>query len=305
MISYTIGTVKAKQTKRTAGFKTFLHRSAKLAFVPHAANHYRPHLIRRYGLGAVLVLIILGHIGYNLTTTGAVLGDTAPLTTEALLDDTNKKRTEEHLAPLQIDSALSQAAFLKAQDMLQDQYWAHTAPDGTTPWQWFGYVGYNYSYAGENLAKNFRTADAVVAAWMASPEHRANILSRQYSDVGFAAVDGVLHGKHATIVVALYGAPVDESVAGVQQAASGVSASASGGPLTQLGVMIQSMSPAAVGSVFLMILVAGIALITHFYRGKLPKTLRSSWYRHHGLMKAGGAFSLGVVIIVLYGGGQI
>jgi len=55
----------------------------------------------------------------------------------------------------------------------------------------------------------------------------------------------------------------------------------------------------------LIALAAGVALAAHAYRRKLPKTLRQSWYRHHGLYKAAGMMSLGVMVIFLSGGGQI
>lgn len=226
------------------------------------------------------------------------------MTSDALLAGTNNERRKAGLSQLKINEKLSQAAFLKAQDMFEKQYWAHTAPGGTTPWQWFGKAGYNYSFAGENLAKNFRTADAALTAWMASSEHKENILSKHYSDVGFAVVDGILDGKNATIIVALYGAPASSGVAGIQTSSS-AAASRAIGPLTRLGVAVQAMSPAALGSILVMLLIMGVALLAHVYRDKLPKRLRVTWYRHHGLAKAGGMAVLSLVVIVLYSGGQI
>ena len=57
---------------------------------------------------------------------------------------------------------LNEAAQLKAQDMFRYNYWAHTSPRGVEPWKWLGDVGYTYSIAGENLAKNYPTAVATV-----------------------------------------------------------------------------------------------------------------------------------------------
>jgi hypothetical protein len=67
----------------------------------------------------------------------------------------------------------------------------------------------------------------------------------------------------------------------------------------------QTMSPAALGSTVLLILVAGVAMFTHFYRHKLPRSLRYSWYRHHGIAKAGGMLGLCAIVVFLYSGGQI
>jgi hypothetical protein len=66
--------------------------------------------------------------------------------------------------------------------------------------------GYQYTAAGENLAKDFNMSAGVVAGWMASPLHKDNILNTMYNDVGYAVVNGVLQGSETTLVVAMYGA---------------------------------------------------------------------------------------------------
>jgi hypothetical protein len=299
--------VKAKQ-KNTfrKNLQKQLRRHMKLAFVPHNANQYRPHLIRRYGIAALLVVIIGVQVGYNFSTTGTVLGDKATISTDVLLSDTNAERAKNQLPPLVIEGKLSQAAFLKAKDMLAHQYWAHTAPNGATPWQWFSEAGYNYSYAGENLAKNFHSADAVTAAWIASPEHEANIVGEHYTQVGFAVVDGVLSGKETTLVVALYGAPADTTVPVV--VGSETKNAALGNPqsiTTRFGLALQALTPAAIAAIIVALTAGVVALAAHVYRRKLPKALRQSWYRHHGIIKATGMASLCFIIVFLYSGGQI
>ena len=298
--------MKAKQ-KQTASkrVKKALHRHIKLALVPHKANQYRPHLIRRYGLVTMLAVIVLAQVFYNFSTSGTVLGGETTATAQELLADTNNERSKQQLPSLVMDNSLSQAANLKAQDMFKQQYWAHDAPNGTTPWDWFKTVGYNYSYAGENLAKNFRTSDAVMTAWMASPEHHANIVNSHYSQVGFAVVNGMLNGKSTTLIVALYGAPsgVSSVVASTETTLTSVGEPV--GLATRLGMAIQSMTPVAIGSILVLLLGIIVAFIAHTYRNKLPKTLRQSWYRHHGLMKLGAMVSFCFVILILYSGGQI
>ena len=61
---------------------------------------------------------------------------------------------------------------MKAQDMATLGYFAHVSPDGKTPWYWIEKVGYDYQYAGENLAINFSDSKDVTNAWMASPLHK-------------------------------------------------------------------------------------------------------------------------------------
>lgn len=295
---------KQKNT-RLQKLKKVFHRHVKLALVPHKENQFRPHLIRRYGLTGLL-LVIIGIQGiYNFSASGTVMGVSAPITSQDLLADTNSQRTERGLPSLRASDALSRAAFLKAKDMFAKQYWAHIAPDGTTPWHWFGTVGYNYAAAGENLAKNFTTADAATAAWMSSPTHRKNILSKDYVDVGFAVVDGLLDGKPTTLVVALYGKPAEKPKVLGSVIPTNMPGPQYVGPVGRLSVALSSMTPAMFASLLIATVAISVALTAHMYRRKLPKTMRESWYRHHGMIKAGGMLSLVLIVIFLYSGGQI
>lgn len=296
-----------KNTKKPAQRQAIhkrVHRHAKLAVVPHVSNQFRPHLVRWYGLAAIFVVVFVAFAASNFSSSGTVLGTKANVTALGLLNDTNTERTRQGEEALRYDEQLSSAAFLKAQDMFKQQYWAHTAPDGTTPWKWFGEAGYNYAFAGENLAKNFTTTQATVTAWMASTHHRENILNPQYSDVGFAVMDGILNGKQTTIVVALYGTPAS-AVAGVaaQTSASGESAPLS--VVARFGVALQSMTPAMLGSIALLFGGAVVALVAHAYRKQLPVAVRRSWRYHHGLYKSVGLMTVAIVLVALYSGGQI
>ncbi|HEU4984627.1 MAG TPA: CAP domain-containing protein, partial [Nitrososphaera sp.] len=195
--------MKTRQNKKQP-LRKHVHRHLRLALVPHQANQYRPHLIRRYGLMAVFVLVIGIQLLYNVGTTGSVLGEKANISMAALLNGTNQARRNRGLDDLKLDEKLNRAAQLKAADMFAKQYWAHDSPDGTQPWKWLADADYNYSEAGENLALNFYTAEATMTAWLNSAEHKENILDPAYTDVGFAVASGMLKGKQATIVVALY-----------------------------------------------------------------------------------------------------
>lgn len=200
-------------------------RHLKHWLVPHKHNDHRPHLIRAHGLAIVAVLIV------GLQTTalavrpaaarppghqsiGAVLAYATDITPQELFDQTNQQRAANGLPPLQLDSRLNASASAKAADMFQYDYWAHVNPvNGTQPWYWFTQAGYSYSYAGENLAKDFDTTAGVMTGWMNSPGHRANILNPHYVDVGFAVQNGVLVGGQTTLVVAHYGAPASAAIA--------------------------------------------------------------------------------------------
>jgi hypothetical protein len=142
----------------------------------------------------------------------AVLGDaTSAMTVADLLKYTNMQRVANGLAPLNLNPELTHAAQLKAKDMFAKDYWAHVSPDGTTPWVWIKDSGYDYLYAGENLARGFNSSSDVVTAWMNSPEHRANMLSSNYTDIGFAIQSGTLTGTDTTLVVQEFGSPYNQN----------------------------------------------------------------------------------------------
>lgn len=141
----------------------------------------------------------------------AVLFTCAPqkihaLSASQLIALTNSQRTANGLPVLSYDDKLAASANTKAQHMIALGYWAHNAPDGTTPWVFVRNAGYVYTAVGENLAKDFSSDQAIVNAWMGSATHRANILNAKYHDIGIAVVDGLVDGKQTVIIVAHYGA---------------------------------------------------------------------------------------------------
>lgn len=117
----------------------------------------------------------------------------------------NAERIGAGLSPLSLNAQLNGAALNKANHMFANDYWAHIAPDGMTPWNFIDASGYVYLTAGENLALHYTTSDGVIKGWMASPTHQANVLHSSYTDVGYAVVNGVLLGNDTTLIVAMYG----------------------------------------------------------------------------------------------------
>lgn len=176
-------------------------------FIPHHTNNHRPKILHHNSLAAVIVLLL--GLTYILPIVKnqypAVLGTSVNISTQELVSLTNKKRAEAGLAPLSLSGELSNAAAAKASYMLEKDFWAHVAPDGTTPWFFIKNSGYEYQYAGENLARGFSTADEVVNAWMESPTHRENLLSPNYKDIGFAVTAGNLTGADTVLVVQEFG----------------------------------------------------------------------------------------------------
>jgi hypothetical protein len=119
----------------------------------------------------------------------------------------NQARVANGLDTLKENSILDRAAEAKAADMLKNDYFAHTSPSGIDPWYWFKKAGYNYKFAGENLAVNYDNAEDQHKAWMNSKTHRANILNTNYLEVGVAVVKGNIEGENSLLTVELFGAP--------------------------------------------------------------------------------------------------
>lgn len=177
------------------------------SFFPHESNNHRPKTLHPSVLIFYIILLLLLQLSFRLIKFSRpdVLGFATDINTEKLLNLTNLARAEDGLNPLKLDPDLSLAATAKANDMLSKNYWAHNAPDGTTPWYFINNTDYKYVYAGENLARDFNNSEGVVSAWLASPSHKDNLLRKEYQDIGFAVVNGKLFGEETTLVVEMFG----------------------------------------------------------------------------------------------------
>lgn len=184
-------------------------------FVPQESNNFRGKYLHHDFLTSMIAIMLIVNVGLKLLVKNYdsnILGIAFNITAEALLNETNAQRIKYNLPPLKLNDKLMQAAANKANDVFSKNYWAHYAPDGTSPWFFFEQVGYQYLYAGENLAKDFTESQAVVAAWMNSPTHRDNILKPDYEEIGFAVMEGNLQGADTVLVVQLFGKPEAASV---------------------------------------------------------------------------------------------
>jgi hypothetical protein len=178
-------------------------------FLPHPHEKRRATLLLNKALVMYCFLIVSVGLVFRLAPLyiPGILGYASNVNTTDLLRFTNQKRQEAGVANLTLNSKLSLAAQRKAEHMFAKGYWAHIAPDGTEPWDFILGANYNYTYAGENLAKNFSNSKDVVNAWFNSSSHKQNLLNTHYSEVGYAAVNGVLDGYETTIVVQMFGNP--------------------------------------------------------------------------------------------------
>lgn len=183
-------------------------------FIPHEGNRHVPHVLHHRALflySLLLVLIKLSVLAsplllpYNLAQTSAI-------TEGNIVSLTNQSRADYYLPTLAVSPKLGVAALNKARDMMKSGYFAHFSPDGVSPWFWIQQSGYAYSYAGENLAIRFSTAEGVSEAWLTSAAHRANILSKDFTEIGVAVLTDEFGDEGmVTLVVQMFGTPAAQT----------------------------------------------------------------------------------------------
>jgi uncharacterized protein YkwD len=169
----------------------------------------------------VAVAVLAAALAVTLLVPGAARAtDRSHLTSTALeqsmIVQINALRAAHDLGPLTANPALFESASLHCRQMLAGGYFGHQAPDGRN----FGVRleafypprGFGYYEVGENLFWTVRAASSsrIVEAWMASPSHRANLLSADWRQVGIAAVQapsapGVYDGRGVTVVTVDFG----------------------------------------------------------------------------------------------------
>lgn len=187
--------------------------------LPHEGNGFKPLLFTAAGVGSVILVLLLVQAAYFVQTR-IVFKETdflASVLPGVLATLTNKDRADNGIAALVEDANLSRAAQMKADDMAAKGYFSHVDPEGRQPWYWFDKAGYDYTYAGENLAVNFTDSEDVEEAWMNSPAHHANIVKAQYTRIGIGVAQGTYQGKETTFVVQFFATP--RAVAAYQVAA--------------------------------------------------------------------------------------
>lgn len=174
-------------------------------------NNHKPHMLRGTVL-TVISLIAVFLMGmsfaryYFLHET--VMGQ--EVVASVLIDLTNQTRIAYGETPLVRNQKLENAAAMKAEDMATYQYFAHNSPSGVTPWFWIKKAGYDFLYAGENLAIDFTQSKDVEEAWMKSPTHKANLLNSKFKEIGISTREGMFNGHNTIYVVQMFGSPKDK-----------------------------------------------------------------------------------------------
>jgi uncharacterized protein YkwD len=125
---------------------------------------------------------------------------------QALIAAVNAERAKYHLRPLRPDPTLDQIADFYACRMIEGGFFSHEDPfDGSTVDVRAANFGYAFRKVGENLAAGHDTVEEVVAHWMRSPGHRANILDPAFMDIGVSVKVG---GEYHIYWVEEFGRPL-------------------------------------------------------------------------------------------------
>jgi hypothetical protein len=175
---------------------------------PNKENNFQPGVLNDRVISVFILLFLLSKVLFSfqliLIQQSALFAD---LNAQRIIALTNDIRQQYGLSLLKENPLLDAAAKQKAEDMFQNNYFSHFSPTGVSPWYWISKSGYDYHYAGENLAMNFIDSEEVVRAWLNSPGHRENLLNNNYQDIGIAVLpaDFSKPGINQPIVVQLFG----------------------------------------------------------------------------------------------------
>lgn len=106
----------------------------------------------------------------------------------------NNQRIEHNLPAFELDETLLNLARLKANDIVENQYFSHTSPKFGTLFEMLSTHQVSYHKASENIARNLN-ADSAIESLMQSEAHKNNILSENYNYTGIAVVNSIEYGK--------------------------------------------------------------------------------------------------------------
>ena len=192
----------------------------KKYFVPHEENNYHPHILHTkralfYSAVFISMKAIVISFAILLPLQVFVMPDILQAQQQEIIDLTNEIRVQKGMEPLQPFTKLYDSGQLKADDMAQKEYFEHVGPDGRRLKDYMNTVGYEYKYAGENLAMGFADAQSLVNAWVNSPTHYANLIDTDYLEFGVGLHVGQYDGTPTVYVAQHFGAP--KVVAGVKE----------------------------------------------------------------------------------------
>lgn len=170
-------------------------------------GNFHPEILKPLSAALLLSLLIFLRILFTLSHPPAPL-EASDLTIANILNGINNERSLRNITTLNTDYRLSKAAQEKSDDMQARHYFSHTDPEGNYIWPKIVAAGYNpYSMLGENLAIEFYNTESLIAAWMNSPTHRANVLNGGFKDQGMGlALGDTSQNQYHSAVTNTFGA---------------------------------------------------------------------------------------------------
>ncbi|MBV9132364.1 MAG: CAP domain-containing protein [Chloroflexi bacterium] len=134
--------------------------------------------------------LVLASMLTSTTVAGAEPADSNSFALR-VLELTNAERQSAGLTPLTLNSQLTDSAQTYSQVLASSGCFDHTCGPVPNFADRDGQAGYTgWSNLGENIAGGYSTPEAVVAGWMASPGHRENILSPEFTEIGIGIASG-------------------------------------------------------------------------------------------------------------------
>ncbi|NTW22137.1 CAP domain-containing protein [Candidatus Falkowbacteria bacterium] len=181
-------------------------------FIPHEGNGYHPHALHPQRLAfhatsAVVIKIVTLLILVSFPVEAWLAPEELTAQNQQIIKYTNQIRRESNLNELKVSQRLNQASYLKAQDMLIKQYFAHISPDKVGLSNWLAMAEYPYAVAGENLAMGFTSAADVMLGWRQSPTHYANLIDPEFKEIGVSSVAGAYQDTDTTFVAQFFAKP--------------------------------------------------------------------------------------------------
>lgn len=157
----------------------------------------------------IIPIILLGWVVFSPKTSPppTIQAPQHEPVTNTIIKGVNEVRAANRLKPLTESPKLDAIAKVKANDMCQNNYWAHDNPNGKTYLSFF--ANYPSTHQGENLAHGFISASAAIEAWVNSSAHYANIIDPRFTQSGAVAIvcPNYLGVDNDTIMVNEFGLP--------------------------------------------------------------------------------------------------
>lgn len=188
-------------------------------FIPHSENNYHPHILHTkraifYSLFFLAMKLIVFVFVVSLPIEIFAMPDMLKSFADKIIQQTNEIRNKQGIRSVEAEVKLFSSANNKSWDMVQNNYFDHVSPTGKHLKDFLQEVGYDYRVAGENLSVGFFNVDELVKAWVNSPKHYANIIDKDFQDIGIGMAVGTYKGKQNTIFVTEHFGTPQKEIAG-------------------------------------------------------------------------------------------